>query len=44
MTDCYDLAKNLAPLGILSEEEYDELDNYGAADFFEAKMGAEAIL
>jgi DNA-directed RNA polymerase subunit beta' len=38
------LVKNLKPLSILSEEEYDELVNYGAAEFFEAKMGAEAIL
>lgn len=38
------LVKNLKPLTILSEEEYDELTNYGAAQFFEAKMGAEAIL
>ncbi len=37
------LVKGLKPLTILSEEEYDELESYGAADFFEAKMGAEAV-
>jgi len=38
------LVKNLTPLSILSEEEYDELANHEATDFFEAKMGADAIL
>ncbi len=38
------LVKGLKVLSILSEEEYDELSNYSAADFFEAKMGAEAVL
>lgn len=38
------LVKNLNPLSILSEEEYDELVNHGATDFFEVKMGADAIL
>ncbi|MBL7036384.1 DNA-directed RNA polymerase subunit beta' [Candidatus Microgenomates bacterium] len=38
------LAKTLKPLSILSEEEHDELYNYDAAGFFEAKMGAEAVL
>ncbi len=38
------LVKNLKPLSILSEEEYDELIRYDASDFFEAKMGAEAVL
>jgi len=37
------LVKELKPLTILSEEEYDELESYSAADFFEAKMGAEAV-
>src|SRR4030042_1143281 len=37
------LVKGLKPLTIFSEEEYDELESYGAADFFEAKMGAEAV-
>src|SRR3990167_8945123 len=36
--------KNLKPLSILTEEEYDELTNHQATDFFEAKMGAEAVL
>ncbi|MEJ2441754.1 MAG: DNA-directed RNA polymerase subunit beta', partial [Patescibacteria group bacterium] len=36
--------KGLQPLSILSEEEYDELSIHGATDFFEAKMGAEAVL
>jgi len=38
------LVRGLKTLSILSEEEYDELYTFGAADFFEAKMGAEAIL
>jgi len=38
------LVKGVQPLSILSEEEYDELANYEATDFFEAKMGAEAVL
>ena len=38
------LIKNLSPLSILSEEEYDELANHEAVDFFEVKMGADAIL
>jgi DNA-directed RNA polymerase subunit beta' len=37
------LVKGLKPLTILSEEEHDELERYGASDFFEAKMGAEAV-
>ena len=37
------LVKGLKPLTILSEEEHDELERYAAADFFEAKMGAEAV-
>lgn len=36
--------RNLKPLSLLSEEEYMELVNMGAADFFEADMGAEALL
>ncbi len=39
-----ELVRSLKPLSILSEEEYDELYTFGAADFFEAKMGAEAVL
>jgi DNA-directed RNA polymerase subunit beta' len=38
------LVRGLKTLSILSEEEYDELYSFGAADFFEAKMGAEAVL
>lgn len=38
------LVKSLRHLSILSEEEYDELVNYNAGDFFTAKMGAEAVL
>ena len=38
------LVRGLKTLSILSEEEYDELATYGAADFFDAKMGAEAVL
>ena len=38
------LVKGLKPLSVLSEEEYDELFRHDAADFLEAKMGAEAIL
>ncbi|MDP3890754.1 MAG: DNA-directed RNA polymerase subunit beta', partial [Nocardioides sp.] len=38
------LVRGLKTLSILSEEEYDELETFGAANFFEAKMGAEAVL
>lgn len=38
------LAKSLRSLSILSEEEFDQLVNYDASDFFTAKMGAEAVL
>jgi DNA-directed RNA polymerase subunit beta' len=38
------LVRNLAPLSILSEEEYDELVRYDAASFLVVKMGAEAVL
>jgi len=38
------LVRGLKTLSILSEEEHDELYTFGAADFFEAKMGAEAVL
>lgn len=38
------LVKGLKQLSILSEEEFDQLVNHDAADFFEAKMGAEAVL
>ncbi|HET7099251.1 MAG TPA: DNA-directed RNA polymerase subunit beta' [Patescibacteria group bacterium] len=38
------VVKSLKILSIISEEEYDELYQHGAADFFTAKMGADAIL
>ena len=38
------LIKQLKVLSILSEEEYDQLFIYQATDFFEAKMGAEAVV
>jgi DNA-directed RNA polymerase subunit beta' len=38
------LVKSLRPLSVLSEEEYDQLGSYNAVDFFDAKMGAEAVL
>ena len=37
------LIKELKRLSILTEEEYDQLSIYGAIDFFEAKMGADAV-
>lgn len=37
------VVKGLRVLSILSEEEYDELYNQGAVDFFTAKMGADAV-
>ncbi|OGM73815.1 DNA-directed RNA polymerase subunit beta' [Candidatus Woesebacteria bacterium RIFCSPLOWO2_12_FULL_39_9] len=40
----FNLVKGLKSLSILSEEEFDELLNHGATDFFSAKMGAEAVL
>jgi DNA-directed RNA polymerase subunit beta' len=38
------VVKGLKPLSILSEEEYDELENHDASEFFTAKMGADAVL
>ena len=38
------VVKGLKPLSILSEEEYDELYQHGASEFFTAKMGADAVL
>lgn len=38
------VAKSLHPLSILSEEEFDELYEHQATDFFVAKMGADAVL
>lgn len=39
-----DLVKSVAPLKLLSEEEYSKLTEYGVADFAEVGMGAEAFL
>ncbi|MBI3103347.1 DNA-directed RNA polymerase subunit beta' [Candidatus Daviesbacteria bacterium] len=39
-----DLVKSVAPLKLLSEEEYYKLAEYGVADFATLGMGAEAIL
>ncbi|MFH1535532.1 MAG: DNA-directed RNA polymerase subunit beta' [Patescibacteria group bacterium] len=39
-----DLVKSVAPLKLLSEEEYSKLIEYGVADFVEVGMGAEALL
>lgn len=38
------VTKNAKKYGFMSEEEYDQLQTYSAADFVEVKMGAEAIL
>ncbi|MEK7521275.1 MAG: DNA-directed RNA polymerase subunit beta' [Patescibacteria group bacterium] len=38
------IVKSVKFLNLLSEEEYIELVNYNAADFFKGEMGAEAIL
>lgn len=38
------VVKNLKIMDIVSEEEFEQLDSYAATDFFEAKMGAEAVL
>jgi len=38
------IAKSLHTLSILSEEEFDELYEHEATDFFTAKMGADAVL
>lgn len=37
------IIKGLKPLSILSEEEYDELYEHEATEFFTAKMGADAV-
>lgn len=39
-----EIVKSVRPMSLLSDEEYMELENYGAVDFFEVEMGAEAIL
>ena len=38
------IVSKLKPLSILTEEEYEELVTHQATDFFEAKMGADAVL
>jgi len=38
------IVKSLSVLDIVSEEEYEQLVNYEAYEFFTAKMGAEAVL
>ncbi len=38
------IVRTLKPLSILTEEEHDELVIYEATDFFEVKMGADAVL
>ncbi len=37
------LARNVKPLSVLTEEEYDELAAHDAVEFITAKMGADAI-
>lgn len=39
-----DLVKSVKPLSQLTEEEYLKLSEYGASDFIEVGMGAEAIV
>jgi len=39
-----DLVRGLTPMGFLTEEEYDKLMMYGINEFFEVRMGAEAIV
>jgi DNA-directed RNA polymerase subunit beta' len=38
------LVKGMKKLSIISEEEYDQLVSHRASDFFDAGMGAEAVL
>ncbi len=38
------VVKSLGVLSILAEEEYDELATYDSVSFFDAKMGADAVL
>jgi DNA-directed RNA polymerase subunit beta' len=42
--DITSVAKSLHTLSIISEEEFDELYEHQATDFFTAKMGADAVL
>ncbi|OGY13136.1 MAG: DNA-directed RNA polymerase subunit beta' [Candidatus Blackburnbacteria bacterium RIFCSPHIGHO2_12_FULL_41_13b] len=39
-----DIVKGVRPMSLLSDEEYIELENYDAVDFFEADMGAEVLI
>src|SRR5258708_160785 len=39
-----DLVKTINPLRVLSEDEYNKLQEYNVADFVEVGMGAEALL
>ncbi len=39
-----DLVKSVAPLKLLSEDEYYKLEEYMVADFLKVSMGAEALL
>lgn len=38
------IVKDVKPMSFLTEEEFDQLQNYGVSDFVTVKMGAEAIL
>lgn len=38
------IVKDVKPMSFLTEEEYDQLQNYGVSDFVTVKMGAEALL
>lgn len=38
------IVKDVRPMSFLTEEEYDQLANYGVSDFVVVKMGAEALL
>ncbi|MGB9706807.1 MAG: DNA-directed RNA polymerase subunit beta' [Microgenomates group bacterium] len=40
----FELAKNLRPLSLLTEEEYLKLSEYKVTSFFKAGMGAEVLL
>ncbi len=39
-----ELAKNVVPLKLLSEDEFYKIEEYGVADFAKVGMGAEALL
>ncbi|MCJ7805362.1 DNA-directed RNA polymerase subunit beta' [Patescibacteria group bacterium] len=38
------IVRSVKPLSVLTEEEYDEMANHGAAEFMTVKMGADAVL